>query len=113
MKSDNQGITPEHLRNIGFEPRPFQKNVFYELAKDPKKVNMLRPRRFHYGIDIAEGKDKSVITRAKINSKGQVTRIYFDEFAEMPNWKWYRNPIKWWKWRKLWKTIERDYERTK
>lgn len=97
-----------------FEPRPYQKNVFYELAKDPSKTNILRPRRFHYGIDVgrADG-DKSVITRATINGKGQITQIVFDEFSTMPDYKWYRNPIKWWKWRKLWKQIDQVYGRTK
>lgn len=97
-----------------FEPREFQKNVFYELAKDPTKVNLLRPRRFHVGIDMGKPDgDKSVITRAKINGKGQITQIVFDEYAEYPNWKWYRNPIKWYKWRRLWRIVEKSYGRIK
>ena len=97
-----------------FEPREFQKNVFYEMAKDPNRVNMLRPRRFQYGIDVgSQGGDKTVITRAKINGKGQITQIVFDEFADYPDYKWYRNPIKWYKWRRLWKMVEKNYGRIK
>ncbi len=55
--------------------------------------------------------DHSVISRAKLNGKGEIVKIIFDEFAEMPDWKWYRNPIKWYKWRKLWKSVERNMPR--
>lgn len=93
-----------------FEPKPYQKNVFAELAKNPDAVNELtRPRRYHYGVDIGKpGGDRSVITRAKLNGKGEITQIVFDEFADLPDWKWWRNPIKWYKWRNLWKTVKRN-----
>ena len=40
-------------------------------------------------------------------------KIYFDEAANLPNYKWYRNPIQWWKWRRLMKYLERQIEKGK
>ena len=95
----------------GFEPKPFQKELIDHLAK--KEITKRR-NRFIYGVDMAEkGGDRSVITRAKINGKGEITQIVFDEYADMPIHKWWRNPIKWWKWRKLWKQIDKSYERAR
>lgn len=34
--------------------------------------------------------------------------IYFDEAADMPMYKWYRNPIEWWRWRRLFRTIRKS-----
>jgi hypothetical protein len=33
--------------------------------------------------------------------------IYYDEYTTMPDWKWYRNPVKWWRWRQILKRIEK------
>jgi hypothetical protein len=33
--------------------------------------------------------------------------IWYDEYSEWPNYKWYRNPVKWWKWRKMIKGLTR------
>lgn len=94
-----------------FQPRPFQKEVLEAMAKNPKK-ELLRPRRpyrTYYGVDMAqEGGDRTVITQAKMNGRGQIIQVIFDEFSTMPDYKWYRNPIKWWKWRTLWKRIEKQ-----
>lgn len=97
-----------------FEPRLFQKEVIekaYAARNKNPFYELARPRRFHYGIDMGRpGDDKTVITRAQINGKGQITGLIFDEFDTFPKWKWYRNPIKWWKWRKLWQKIEKSYK---
>lgn len=94
-----------------FEPKPFQ-NEFYRLVKEAKVPPVLFPpyrNRTVYGVDMAQkGGDKSVITRAKINGKGQITSIIFDEYSTMPDYKWYRNPIKWWQWRRMWKRIAKQ-----
>lgn len=37
----------------------------------------------------------------------QAQRIYFDETAYWPSYKWWRNPIKWYKWRKMMKKLTR------
>ena len=93
-----------------FEPRPFQKEVMDKIAKSGAPLpRYFFPRRTYYGVDMAEvGGDRTVITQATMNGKGQITRIIFDEFSTMPDYKWYRNPIKWWKWRALWKRIEKQ-----
>lgn len=65
------------------------------------------------GIDLGEeGGDKTVIVHAKMNGHG-ITKVWFDESANLPDYKWYRNPIKWWQWRKLNKLIERQMKRIK
>lgn len=69
--------------------------------------------KIHIGVDLAvKGGDKSVIAIAKTNKKG-ITAIYFDEYAQMPNYKWYRNPIKLWKWNRLWKNVAKQMKKGK
>lgn len=86
-----------------FEPRPFQESVFHELAKDPGKVNTLYPRRF-YGVDMGvKNGDRTSIVEALRGKNGEIYII--DEYSSMPDWKWYRNPIKWWQWRKFWTSV--------
>ncbi len=109
--TDKAKYTPPQLdKYLGFEPRPFQKEVFEKLISTPRKTLLqLPPYRTYYGVDMAEkGGDRTVISQAKINGKGQIVQIVFDEFSTMPDYKWYRNPIKWWKWRTLWKRIEKQ-----
>lgn len=61
----------------------------------------------YIGIDFGEKTgDKTVVAHAKLGKNG-IVGIYYDEYSEMPNYKWYRNPIKWYKWRRMWKIIER------
>ena len=38
-------------------------------------------------------------------------KIYYDEAADFPSYKWYRTPIKWWQWRRLMKYIDRQMEK--
>lgn len=98
-----------------FKPKPYQEAVFKNIKVDKKGV--LRPARrgrpSYIGVDLAEkGGDKTVIARLRKTPKG-VTSIYFDEYAEMPDYEWWRNPIKWYKWRRLWKRIEKQMKRGK
>lgn len=89
------------------ELRPYQKAVFDEIQKKGLPLPSMRFGRHPYaiGIDMGQkGGDKTVIAHAIRGRKG-ITKIWFDEYADMPNYKWYRNPIKWWKWRRLWKKI--------
>lgn len=97
-----------------FKPRAFQKEVFDEIVKTPRKTLLQLPRVKRYvGVDIGQkGGDKTVIAQFKKTPKG-ITAIYFDEYADMPDYRWYRNPIKWWKWRRLWKRIERQAKKAK
>ena len=97
-----------------FEPRPYQENYFKQLNdKQLRELPLMRRGRTYVGIDLGEKDgDKTVIARATMNGNG-ITSIVFDEYADMPDYKWYRNPIKWWKWRRLWKTIEKQYGRAK
>ena len=37
----------------------------------------------------------------------EVPYIYYDEISKLPDYKWYRNPIKWYKWRKMMNSITR------
>lgn len=86
-----------------FEPRLFQKEMF-EKVKDAKfPLALLRPRgRMYYGIDVGQkNDDKTVIVRGIPNKEGGFSVISIDEFATYPNYKWWRNPIKWWNWRQL------------
>lgn len=89
------------------ELRPYQKAVFNEIQKKGYPLPSMRFGRHPYsvGIDLSEpGGDKSVIAYAQ-HGKNGIVKIWFDEYADFPNYKWYRNPIKWWKFRRLWKKI--------
>jgi hypothetical protein len=89
-----------------FEPRPFQKEMFEKMTKVPKETLLqLPPRRSYYGVDFGDKDgDTTVIAQAKMNGAG-ITEIIFDEYANLPDYKWYRNPLKWWKWRRFWRLI--------
>lgn len=93
---------------IAFEPRSYQKEV-YDAIKNRKSLPLLphRGRSTFIGYDMARlgSKDRSVITRWKLNGRGEIVIISFDEFDQWPTYKWYRNPIKWWKWRQLFKRV--------
>lgn len=94
-----------------FEPKPYQKNLFHELAKNPKKVSLLSRSPSYIGIDIGQKDgDKTTIVRARIRGDGK-TKLIFDEYSELPNYKWWRNPIKWYKWRRTWKIVEKASEK--
>ena len=58
--------------------------------------------KYSYGIDFGEeGGDKTVVICGAPTEKGGFKIIAIDEYATMPDWKWYRNPIRWWRWRQL------------
>ena len=95
-----------------FEPRPFQKEMFEKVkdAKFPLALSRRRGRATYIGVDMAQaGGDKTVIAQA-MRGKNGITHIYFDEYADLPNYKWYRNPIQWLKWRRLMKRLEKQME---
>lgn len=101
-----------------FEPRPYQKEVVEHLAKKPLVLDTFRLRQLTgslvYGVDLAqESGDKNTIVYGKPDGKGGFKVLYIDEYSEMPDYKWYRNPIKWWKWHRMWKTIEKQAWKTK
>lgn len=62
----------------------------------------------YYGIDLASEKfpDQGAITVSKINDQGQIVSMYIDEYSRIPVYKWYKNPIKWWEWRRLMRSIK-------
>ena len=96
-----------------FEPRLFQKEVFDKIASTPRQTLLQLPRHrpTYIGVDMAQaGGDKTVIAQATVDKKGKMY-IFYDEYSEMPNYKWYRNPIKWWKWRTLMKRLEKQMEK--
>lgn len=105
---------PLELRE-DFEPRLFQKEIMDKVFEAPRKtlIQLPRPRVTYIGVDMAEvSGDKTVIAQA-MRGKNGITHIYFDEYADLPNYKWYRNPIKWLKWRRLMKKLEKQIERYK
>lgn len=95
-----------------FKPRPYQQAVIDQLDnyQHDQPVQLIRPHggRIQFiGVDMGEpGGDHSVITRAKVNGKGQITKIIFDEYADWPDYKWWRNPVKWLRFRKLMKMLD-------
>jgi len=92
-----------------FEPRPFQKEVLDRIKSEVKVPPMLWPpraNRTYYGVDIGEKDgDHTVISRVETNGRGGILSVVFDEYNSLPDYKWYRNPIKWWEWRRFWHRI--------
>lgn len=107
-------LIPENEIRIvtDLEPRPFQKEMFEKMVKVPKDTLLQLPPRpnYFYGIDYSKGTDTTVVARAKMNGAG-ITSIVFDECAGWPDYKWYRNPIKWWQWRRILKIVEKQTEK--
>lgn len=64
-------------------------NEFFLIGQNPRVQNRFIPERLAKGV------------------------FYFDEYSTIPNYKWYRNPIKWWGWHRLWKKVGKHYGRTK
>lgn len=99
-----------------FEPRPFQKEVFEKIAsgKFQSPLYWGRPRHTVVGVDMANppSTDKSVVTLAKRSRSGRTTIIAFDEYSNWLSYRWYRNPIKWWQWKRIEMTIKRQARRS-
>lgn len=101
-----------------FKPKPYQKAVLdgldnYRADQTQLLLTSRRGRMVAVGVDKGEpGGDHSVISRAYKNKQGK-TKIFFDEYANWPMWKWYRNPIKWYRWYKVNKLLEKQYDRTR
>lgn len=96
-----------------FELRPYQNDI-YKMVKEAKipPVAWL-PYRYKIGVDpAAEDGDKSMVIHSEQYSDG-VTQIWFDEASEWPSYKWYRNSIKWWQWRKMMKRLAKDVDELK
>lgn len=94
-----------------FEPRPYQKAVFEHVKKGNIPPFIWGRRPYSIGVDIAEkAGDHSVISRAYKGHNGKVFMV-FDEYANMPDYRWYRHPIKLWRHRRLWKRIMNIPER--
>ncbi len=96
------------------ELRPYQKELFDKIMD--KKYKFQPITRFnkiptYTGIDFgtADG-DRTVLAHAKLGKNG-ITEIWFDEYSNWMKYKWYRNPIKWYKLRKVMKIVEKNYER--
>lgn len=95
-----------------FKLKPYQKEVFDHIVRKNVVPKMLmRGKPTFVGVDMAEkGGDKTSIVTGIQGRKGEIFII--DEYSTMPDYKWYRNPIKWWKWRRLmksiWKQMKKD-----
>lgn len=93
------------------EPRLYQREIItasaLREAHHPLGLHRLRHmnNKRVFGVDLAgEGVDQTIITEAIKGKNGDIFII--DEYASLPEYKWYRNPIKWWKWRRLMKVID-------
>lgn len=95
-----------------FEPHPFQKEVLEHIEKKGTIPPLVWRRPRFVGVDVGQKDgDKSVIVQGVPDGKGGFSVISIDEYGTFPDYKWYRNPIKWFKFRKLMKLIERNYKR--
>lgn len=111
IRSADEVKIPEHV--YPFKPRPYQKKVIdkmldnYRADQTVQLITGRNGRTRYIGVDMAEkGGDHSVITHAKINGSGKITKIWFDEYADWPTYKWWRNPIKKWKLNRLMRKIK-------
>lgn len=67
-----------------------------------------------YGVDLAKKQgDRSVVVHGKPDGKGDFKIVAIDEFSNLPDYKWYRNPIKWWQWRRLMRHIGKSLAKGK
>lgn len=110
-KPNPMGVQDEIDKLLTVEPRMFQREVIAAAtlreADYPLDVHRLRQLtdKTVVGIDLAEkGGDRTSIVEAIKGKNGDIFII--DEYTNMPNYKWYRNPIKWWKWRRMMKIID-------
>lgn len=104
---------PLELRD-DFQPRPFQKEILDKVMRENPPMPIMRPRgKYIIGVDPASpGGDKqmvSVMARRSGKTKS-TTLIWVDEMSSFPVYKWYRNPIKWYKWKKLWKATKKEVQ---
>lgn len=97
-----------------FVPRPYQKEVIDKILRmspeeRAKGLQWGRPR-YVSGIDFAapNSKDRTVVSTMKLDGKGGITKIWFDEFSDWPTYKWWRTPIKWYRWRRTMKLLDRN-----
>lgn len=92
-----------------FKPNPYQKEVFDRIKNEVKIPPLVwrGPGTWRVmGVDLSEpGGDHTAITYAKMNRRGEIVKVWIDEYATWPVYKWWRNPIKWFRLRKLFKNI--------
>jgi hypothetical protein len=95
-----------------FEPRPYQKEFLDNYRHDqPVQLITRRGRNVYYGVDMAKaGADKNVMAVAKRGNNGKI-KVFYDEYSDWPNYKWYRHPFKWWQWRRLMKSLARKVKK--
>lgn len=88
-----------------FKLRPYQKE-FLDNYKADQTVEIVRRRgrSTYIGIDMGKkGGDKTAITQLR-NKK--FSTIIIDEVGTWPPYKWYWNPIKWFKFNRLMKSLK-------
>ena len=98
--------------NKAFEPSVFQKEVFAAatlkkngFVLDTYRLRQRMNRPTYIGIDMAEsGADKSIIAQASVDKEGKMF-VVFDEYGDFFKYKWYRNPIKWWRMKSAWRKL--------
>lgn len=93
-----------------FKPRRYQQQLMNDITNlKSDAIRYGRPLAGTHrvmGVDLGEpGGDHTVITHAKMNGRGEIVKVWIDEYATWPVYKWYRNPIKWFRLRKLFKNI--------
>jgi hypothetical protein len=91
VRSTKEVKIPEHV--YPFKPRPYQKAVFGKIKSGRYDEFKLARSPYTVGVDLGEkGGDKSVIATAMMGHNGKV-HIWYDEYSEWPNYKWYRHPL--------------------
>lgn len=83
-------------------------------AREVRIPPIVWPRGRLVAVDLATAHgDKSVIMDVRKSKNNQISVVYMDEWANFPEYKWYRNPIKLWKWHRLtskWKKDSKYFE---
>ena len=98
---------------VPFKPLKVDDFRLQELMGNLKTLPHVEPRRWA-GVDPAfPGGDRAALTLGE--KKGKKTRYFFifDEAGHWPVYKWWRNPIKAYKWNKLLRTMNKATGRTK
>jgi len=96
---------------MDFIPNPHQKELIDTIKKSKHPIVIERGRStghnpFYIGVDMGKkGGDKTAITVVKKRRGGHGDIIFMDEISNWPTYKWHRNPIQWYKWRKIQKGI--------
>jgi hypothetical protein len=91
-----------------FKPRPYQQEALEGLQT---RELLYWPRRMgkRSGVMLVNGQPQFVNPEGfkATGTKPQVQNILVDEIGYWPDYKWWRNPIKWYNWRKMMKALTR------